>query len=52
MVTKEALLKLIDSGKLKPMFKESMLKDFRKMPLEVFTSLPDPTKTTIAGMIQ
>jgi hypothetical protein len=50
-ITKEALVALIDSGKLKAMFKESTLKDFRKMPVEVYQSLPTPTKSTIAGMI-
>ena len=50
-ITKEALVSLIDSGKLKGIFKESTLKDFRKAPVEVFQSLPTPTKNTIAGMI-
>ncbi len=50
-ITKEALVALIDSGKLKAMFKESTLKDFRKMPVEVFKSLPVPTRSTIAGML-
>jgi hypothetical protein len=50
-VTREDLAKLIDSGKLATMFKQSTIKEFRKDPLVVFESLPGPTKETIAQMI-
>lgn len=51
-ITKEALVKLLDGGKLGSLFKESMIKDFKSAPMEVFESLPTPTKHTIAGMIE
>jgi hypothetical protein len=51
-ITKEALVKLIDGGKLGSLFKTSMINEFKKSPMEVFESLPTPTKHTIAGMIE
>ena len=50
-ITKQALVRLIDSGKLSGMFKASTLKEFKEAPLEIFASLPAPTKQTIAGLI-
>lgn len=51
-ITKQALDKLLESGKLGSLFKASMIKEFKKSPMEVFESLPTPTKQTIAGMIE
>lgn len=50
-VTKADITKLLDSGKLATMFKESTIKEFRKDPLVVFESLPGPTKETLCRMI-
>lgn len=50
-ITKEALVKLLDSGKLASMFKESTIKEFKSNPMVIFESLPEPTKQTISQMI-
>ena len=50
-VTSDDLVKLIDSGKLASMFKKAQLEDFRKEPLVVFTSLPEPARHQIAGLL-
>ena len=51
VITKTALMGLIDSGKLKPFFKTSMIEAMKKQPLEIFESLPVPTKETIANLL-
>lgn len=51
VVTAEALVGLIDSGKLASIFKKSTLRDFREQPLEVFRSLPDPLKNEITALL-
>lgn len=50
-ITKEALVQALDAGKLDGLFKKSTIADFKKAPLEVFKSLPDPTKETIANLL-
>jgi predicted nucleic acid-binding protein len=51
VITKTALVALLDSGKMKPFFKASMIDAMKKNPIEIFESLPMPTKETIANLL-
>ena len=50
-ITKKALLGLAENGKLASIFNESSIKSFKAAPLEVFESLPAPTKQLVSNMI-
>jgi hypothetical protein len=50
-ITADALISLIDSGRLDGMFDEDMIEEMRQDPLVVFESLPVPTKESIASML-
>jgi len=50
-VTKKDIEGLIENGKLATLFKTSTINEFKKAPLEVFESLPAPTRKTIVDLM-